>query len=228
MKDYHSAKSAWLRKMTQKSDKELNHKQKKALELVLFADNSGSEKDSTEVKFNTFVIIDAAKDGGIPYYLDGLDAEYACLLNNDEAKKLGSVAPYLVQLEPNSKVTDWFLNKLYGNSIGFAFQTRQSLESMRVHWKNQFRSKIPGSNEKGFFRFYDPKVLRPYLSVLDEKNENALSRFISHCENFLVESTDKKLLLRYWRNSEEDNTLSSNEICLDKESSVEQVEQSIG
>jgi len=213
--------------MMPNSDQGLVRKQKKNLELVLFADNSGLEKDNTGPKLNTFAIIDAAKNEGIPYYLDGLEAEYASLLNHDESKKLSSVAPYLVRLESGSKVTDWFLNKLYGEGIGFVFQTTQSLEAMRVHWKNQFRSKIPGSDEKGFFRFYDPEILRSYLSVLDEKDDNALSKFVNHCECFLVESNDKKVLLRYWKKSEDDNTLSSEEICLDDEPSVEQVKQNI-
>ena len=213
--------------MTQNSDKGLSRKHKKALERVLFADHSGLEKDEAELKLNTFVLIDAAKNEGIPYYLDGFEAEYASLLNLGESKKLSSVAPYLVRLEPSSTVTDWFLSHLYGKGAGFAFQTRQSLEAMRVHWKNQFRSKMPGSDEKGFFRFYDPEILRSYLSILDEKDDNALSKFINHCECFLVESNDKKVLLRYWKKSEDDNTLSNKEICLDDESNVEQVKQSI-
>lgn len=213
--------------MTVNSKKTLNNKQKKNLNELLFLNSNMEGNDSLELEYNTFVIIDAAKDESIPYYLDGLEAEYACLLNNDESKRLRSVAPYLVRLESDTDVTEWYLTKLYGKGVGFAFQTRQSLETMRVHWKNQFRSKIPESNEKGFFRFYDPNVLSAYLPILDEKDDGALSRFTNHCESFLVESSNKIYLQRFWKKNEDDDTLSNEELCLDQDSSSEETEQKI-
>ena len=148
-----------------------------------------------EKELKTYAIIDAAKEGAIPYFLEGMKATYGSLLQGDDAKKLASVAPYIVALEQGSDVSRWYLEKLYGKSIGFVLKTNWSIEGLIQFWARKVKTRIPGTEEKGFFRYYDPSVLIEYLPILEEDNE--LMEFMGPTNSILVEAQNPEHLFVY-------------------------------
>jgi hypothetical protein len=148
-----------------------------------------------EKELKSYAIIDAAKEGSIPYFLEGMKANFGPLLQGDEAKRLAQVAPYLVGLKKGSDVSDWYLEKLYGNSIGFVLKTNWSIEGLIQFWARKVKTRIPSTEEKGFFRYYDPNVLRVYLPILEEDND--LIEFMGPTNSILVEAQNPEHLLVY-------------------------------
>ncbi len=142
-------------------------------------------KDDEQLPLQTFVVVDAAKDESISYYLEGLDAEYVCLFRKDEAERLASVAPYLLILKQGTKVTQWFIDKLYGNSLSFIVQSSDPINSLAAYFADMIKTRLPDSKEQAYFRFYDPLVLNSYLEALAE--EEAVSEFMGNAKRFLVE-----------------------------------------
>lgn len=201
--------------MANSSDK-LTKQQKERLETILFA----AESDTEQPTLKTYAVVDSAKDESVFYYLEGLDAEYACLFQNEEAKKLASVAPYLIRLEPGSKVTEWFINKLYGNSLGFILQSSDSITGLTAYFSDKIRTKLPDSKQKGYFRFYDPVVLSSYLEALAE--EDAVSEFMGNVKNLLIE-VGNGLELHQYAKDEDSEEVAMNIVDLDSQDTEEQV-----
>jgi len=71
-----------------------------------------------------FAILDGASAPGLLSKLDEYRPEYECLYRGELAPDLQEVAPYLVQLEPQSPFTDWVLNRGWGTTGVFS----------RSHW----------------------------------------------------------------------------------------------
>lgn len=163
-----------------------------------------------EKELKTYAIIDAAKEGSIPYYLEGMKANYGSLFLGDEAKNLAEVAPYLVELKKDSDVNDWYLEKLYGNGVGFALKTDWSIEGLIQFWARKVKTRIPGTEEKGFFRYYDPSVLREYLPILEEDNE--LIEFMGAANSILVEAQKPEQLFVYTQKEADDGLTVASDI----------------
>ncbi|PXF64393.1 DUF4123 domain-containing protein [Kangiella spongicola] len=186
--------------MMNKSKNKLSKAAIRRLEELLF----------TNKELNTYAIIDAAKKGSIPYFLEGMKATFASLLQGDDAKKLAEVAPYIVLLEKGSDVSQWYMEKLYGNSVGFALKTNLGIEGLIQFWARKVKTRIPGTEEKGFFRYYDPSVLREYLPILEEDNE--LIEFMGTTNSILVEAQKPEQLFVYTQKETDDGLTVASDI----------------
>lgn len=183
-----------------KSKNKLSKAAIRRLEELLFANK----------ELNTYAIIDAAKEGSIPYFLEGMKATFGSLLQGNDAKKLAEVAPYIVLLEKCSDVSQWYMEKLYGNSVGFALKTNLGIESLTQFWARKVKTRIPGTEEKGFFRYYDPSVLREYLPILEEDNE--LIEFMGTTNSILVETQNHEQIFVYTQKETDDGLTVASDI----------------
>jgi hypothetical protein len=173
----------------------LKNAEKQQLSSLLF---SNTDKENS---LKTFAIIDAARESSIPFFLDGLKANYQNLLKDDDLKGLEKAAPYLVELNSNSGTDKWFVEKLYGDSVGFAFKSNYSLGELGNFWSRKVRQESANTKESGYFRFYDPRVLRDYLSILDAEDET--KNFLEVIDTLIVESMDATESIVYKRNDED-------------------------
>ena len=190
--------------MTNKKVSKLNRKQRAYLRQCLY--------DCEPTGEDLYAIVDAAKDSSIPYFLEGLKANHRCLFKSEDALKLASVAPYLVKLEDASNTVNWYLERVYGNGVGFILKSRESLEELLDFWSKKVETKIPGSEVKGFFRFYDPSILRDYIDILQEEGE--LESFFGQCSSLTVEDSTPEEIITYRRNVTNNDSFSSERINL--------------
>jgi uncharacterized protein DUF4123 len=110
----------------------------------------------------TYAVLDGASVPNLPQRLFESDTTNMCLYRGELTDELIHVAPYLVHLSAESKFTDWLLSECWGKHWGIFVQTEVSPTSLRKH----FRSLITVNDEAGnpmLFRFYDPRVLVPFL-----------------------------------------------------------------
>ncbi|GAA4360728.1 DUF4123 domain-containing protein [Kangiella marina] len=191
--------------MTNKRLPKLTKKERAHLKELLL-DSVGDNEE-------LYAIVDSAKDGSIPHYLNGLKANYRVLLTGEGAKGLESVAPYIVRLEESANTVNWYLEKVYGNGIGFVVASMDSIEQLADQWAGIIETKVPSSGHNGYFRVYDPVVLRSYLEILDEDGE--LGDFFEHLGSLLVEADNTVELICYRKNSKDKF---NNEIIVSKES----------
>ena len=110
----------------------------------------------------TWAILDGARDKRIYEAICQSFEVKCCLFAGELSPELSRVAPYLIQLEPEDRLTKLLLDQGWGNSWGIYLRSDASLETLRRH----FRSFLRVSDEAGrklLFRYYDPRVLRVFL-----------------------------------------------------------------
>jgi hypothetical protein len=122
-------------------------------------------------KFYHYAIIDAAQDEKICPMIMRSNDPYACLFLGNQAVDMASVAPYLIQIEKESAITQTFIEKGWNNNWGIVSTSEVEFDLIKRH----FRKFITVQNEEGkmmMFRFYDPRVLRTFLPLClpDELN----------------------------------------------------------
>ncbi|MDG1048820.1 MAG: DUF4123 domain-containing protein [Planctomycetota bacterium] len=137
--------------------------------------SSGSPKPSiSEVLFQAseptkvYVVIDAAK---IPLLLDILaehDFEGACLLPGRLAPDVAAVAPYVILLEPGSRLCEWLLKGYWRADAFIALRSDHALGPVTKHLRGLTVAKVPDGS-RAYFRFYDPRVLRAYLPTCTDE-----------------------------------------------------------
>jgi hypothetical protein len=113
-------------------------------------------------------LFDAARLTGLPVFLREAGAEFACLYRGKPATDLAHVAPYLVKLPLTSLVIPWLLvDTAAAESILFLV-TDADPDEVRQHLRRYLIVLDPRGAEN-FFRFYDPRVLGPFLEASTPK-----------------------------------------------------------
>jgi len=133
-----------------------------------------------------FALVDAARDEKIYPAILGADCRWTCLYRGDAAATMAEVAPYLVELDRFSLFTLWLIHKGWGNSWGVFIHAATSLEILRNHFRKFVMAKLP-DGRMVYFRFYDPRVLRPYLPTCDEQE---LAAMFGPVSRYLIEDED--------------------------------------
>ncbi len=130
-----------------------------------------------------FTVLDGASIPDLRMRLYEMRPPHYCLFRGELEPDMAEVAPYVVNLVPNTPFCDWVLNDNFGKHWGIFAQSRHSIKEMRRH----FRALVTVYNEKGdpmIFRFYDPRVLRKFLPTC---NGGELKVFFGNVEVFFAE-----------------------------------------
>ncbi|MBU2550298.1 MAG: DUF4123 domain-containing protein [Proteobacteria bacterium] len=104
---------------------------------------------------------------------------------------LSDAAPYLVRLEAGSEITTWLLEQGWGRAWGVFLVARTGRESLRAHLSGLVSVETE-EGEELYFRFYDPRVLRTYLTVCTEAE---IDRVLGPVLSVMFESEDGRALL---------------------------------
>jgi hypothetical protein len=109
-----------------------------------------------------WAVLDAAKDRRIYGAVDGYGGEKCCLYAGTLPWQLQMAAPYLVELDPEDRFTDFILQYGWGNAWGIFAYAATTLPHLRRHLRSFLRVRDE-AGRKLVFRYYDPRVLRVYL-----------------------------------------------------------------
>jgi hypothetical protein len=97
--------------------------------------------------------------------------------------ELSAIAPYVTLC--SSDTITWIEQNLYGSHWGYYWVTANScnLHEMRKHLRN-FLMVVGPVGQNLYFRFYDPRIIMPFLKASDSSQCNA---FFGPCNLLLVE-----------------------------------------
>ncbi|PKF63505.1 hypothetical protein CW745_01245 [Psychromonas sp. psych-6C06] len=111
-----------------------------------------------------YAILGGARDKQIEKIIRLGSLKSACLIDGELSYEMAVAAPYMVRLEKNHVQTLEILKKGWGNSWGIFAITYSpaTLIKVRQNCKKMAKVKLP-DNKTAFFRYYDPRVMRPYL-----------------------------------------------------------------
>jgi hypothetical protein len=109
-----------------------------------------------------YAVVDAASVPLTPKKVLEWGEERAVSLYRGSAEEqYWDVAPYLLRVDP--AVLEWIVSISSKEGWGILVAAKVDLEALRKHFRHFLRVKEPGG-ETWLFRFYDPRVLRPFLS----------------------------------------------------------------
>jgi hypothetical protein len=137
---------------------------------------------------NVFSVLDGASVPGLLMRLYADQPEYVCLYRGELEPDMAEVAPY-----PEADFTDWVIRQGWGRHWGIFAVTHEDLRAMRRH----FRAFLMVYDEAGkpfYFRYYDPRVLRPYLPTC---NTEELSRVFGPVLYYIAEDEGPASALRF-------------------------------
>ena len=146
-----------------------------------------------------WVILDGARDGRIYGAIDKSYQVSCCLFAGELTSQLRVVAPHLVQLDPDDRLTRFLLDNGWGRAWGVFLRSNASVEPLRRH----FRKLLRVSDDTGrhlLFRYYDPRVLSVYLPTC---SPDELTTFFGLVDRFAVEAENGTRMIEYrftgWR-----------------------------
>lgn len=128
--------------------------QREAILQVLWPEGKASKR-------GVWAILDCARDPRIYLVLLESRLEFRCLYSGKLPRELVLVAPHLVELFPESRLTQRLVSEGWGRSWG-VFLTIDDPSNLRHH----LRKFLKVQDEDGrslLFRYFDPRVLRVYL-----------------------------------------------------------------
>ncbi len=146
-----------------------------------------------EAETNVFAVLDGASIPDLLAHLYSLQPEFVCLYLGDLEPDMAEVAPYLVQLAPDSEFTSWLLENGWGKHWGIFSASQADLRGMRRHFRN-FLTVYDTKGKPLVFRYYDPRVLPVYLSAC---NPEELGKFFGPVEFYLLEDQDTGAVLQF-------------------------------
>jgi hypothetical protein len=138
-------------------------------------------------------ILDGARDERIFRAVDSSTLDKSCLYAGRLPMVVQEVAPYLVVLEREDKLTQFLLEEGWGQSWGIYLRTELPVPTLRRH----FRGLLKVKDQQGrhlIFRWYDPRVLRVFLPTCFPDELRAV---FGPVENFYMEAQDASKLLEF-------------------------------
>jgi len=138
-----------------------------------------------------YAILDSARNEEILEYVFLSKAKYEILYDDKYKYELASVGPYLVNLKKNQNLIDTLIHKGWSDHWGIYLTSDCTFEELKEHFQ-QFLIVQMENNEKLFFRFYDPRVLRVYLNSCTPEEKKS---FFGPVSGYYLEDLDNNNML---------------------------------
>lgn len=111
-----------------------------------------------------YAIIDGASEEALLNFLAEHNPPHSCLYAEPLQQELVAIAPYLVQV--TDEVSEWLADKV--TPWGIYVSTSATMKELRQHLRKYLQIIIPGEEKPVFFRFYDPRNVWDFCSVLSD------------------------------------------------------------
>lgn len=138
-----------------------------------------------------YAVIDGASCPELRFKIYDWEPESSCLWSGDLEPDLEEVAPYMVQLEPNSAFTDWLIKEGWGNHWNIFVESPLDPKAFRKQIRKLLLVRSP-EGKSLVFRFYDPRVMDIFVPTCDEEQLEELFEGLSFIYLQSVDSGDFK------------------------------------
>ncbi len=116
----------------------------------------------TETLGQLYGVLDAARDERLLPAMQVWAPEARCLFEGALSDAVARAAPYVVPLPSSSPLLAWWREAGLGHAWGIALRSEGNLVTLRHHLRTLLRVQLP-NGQIALFRFWDPRVLRPFL-----------------------------------------------------------------
>jgi hypothetical protein len=111
-----------------------------------------------------YTVVDACQDAELAFEAESrFHVPIRMLFKGEAAQYMREVAPYFIPIDPQSEYLESWAAR-WGNNVGIFLASSAEPNAVFRHLRDIFVVKDEEGQEY-FFRFYDPRVLRPYLAT---------------------------------------------------------------
>jgi hypothetical protein len=140
-----------------------------------------------------FAIVDSARNDKIYPAVQASTLPWLCLYLGKIPKELEEVAPYLVELSKDDAFTKTLLTEGWGDNWGIFFWAPAELEDLRKHFR-QFLTVLDPEGKQIVFRYYDPRVFRPFLPACSPSEAEEI---FGPVQEFIIPALDPTAAFRF-------------------------------
>ena len=135
-----------------------------------------------------YAILDGARDRRVLEVIREGVEPHQSLYDGVQGETLEDVAPYLVgPFRQDSALLDRLLAEGFGNRWGIFCTSYEKFVEVRRHWRRFLMVTLESTNEKVYFRFYDPRVFGVFWPTCHPGQQQKLSEGL---EEIFVEEED--------------------------------------
>jgi hypothetical protein len=144
-----------------------------------------------------YALLDAARSPAVSDLLRGAVQAQASLYEGVQGQLLASVAPRLVALPPSDSapsLLDALVARGWGRSWGVYLACGRPFAEVRRHFRRLLMVDVETGGprpERGYFRFYDPRVLRAFLPICNARQREEM---FGDVETFWAEGEEGEVL----------------------------------
>jgi hypothetical protein len=131
-----------------------------------------------------YAVLDGARDERIHELLRESVEEHGSLYDGVQGAALAEVAPYLVHLPAGSRLLDALVREGWGRRWGIYLTSLQRFTAVRRHLRRFLMVTDGRTDERLYFRFYDPTALTIFLRSC---HEGQSSQFFDVIGDFIAE-----------------------------------------
>lgn len=144
---------------------------------------------------NVYGVLDCAVDPQLHEHAERLQPHFSeCLFAGRLNPQLLQVSPYVVELAPSDPLSKLWRSQGWGKNWGILIASSESLPYVRRRLRHFTQAKLPSGEGPVLFRFWDPRVFRIYMPLVEP---DQLAPWFQGIERYIVETEDGAGSLRY-------------------------------
>ncbi len=120
-----------------------------------------------------------------------LNVQNVSLFKGSPMAVLAPAAPYLFTYDPKGDFARWVRTNGWGKAWGVFLSSDYPLDALRRHFRKFLSVQLPDKST-AFLRFYDPRVLREFLPLLDSSQ---VKQFFGPVKAIIMEDKDPSSIL---------------------------------
>lgn len=125
-----------------------------------------------------YAIIDGAVVEDLMDFLSEYNPPHACLYSEPLQPELVGLVPYLLEVTP--EVEKWLQWNI--SPWGIYLTTKATMRVLRQHLRKYLQVLLPNETKPVIFRFYDPRNIWDFLSVLSDWEKHIFLKYIIRIE----------------------------------------------
>jgi hypothetical protein len=139
-------------------------------------------------------VLDCAIDPALHEHVARLEPEQAACLFERVAPEVKRVSPHVVELAPADPLSKAWRAQGWGRNWGVLFSSLADLRTVKLRLKRFTQARLPDGSGPVLFRFWDPRVLRSYLPLLESADVPA---WFTDIDRWIVPTEDGAGSIRF-------------------------------
>lgn len=142
-------------------------------------------------------VLDCAVDPALHDHCARLEPEFAVCLFDRVDPKVKAASPHLIELTPTDPLSRAWRTGGWGRNWGVLLSSRADLRTVKLRLKRFTQARLPDGSGPVLFRFWDPRVMRIYMPLLQP---DEVEGWFTDIDRWIVATADGKGSLRFSRN----------------------------